>query len=528
MRSTRRETSSAISRTSSVASLIIAGLLGLASAADAQGAQQHKLLPDDGAAGDLFGASVATDGAIAVVGAPNADHAGANSGAAYVFGVASGAQRFALVPSNGAAGDQLGASIAVDGARVAVGAPLADRAGADSGVVYVFDAATGAELLELTPAGGVAGDQFGFAVAMDGGVVAVGGLGVAYLFDAATGQELEQLLPTGGSTTLGLSGFGEAIAIDAGRVVVGARLENGVSGIAGAAYVFDAANGDQLHRLVANNGTAWSFFGACVSIDGDVVGIGAPEAYGGVGKHAGVAYVFDASSGQQIHYLWPSPSPNGGHVFAKFGSSVAVDGQDVFIGSEQNNVLPVSSAGSVYHYDAQSGGQVMRMVAGDPGSGDDFGGAVAAAGGVLVSGAPRDDDQGSDSGSAYVFGAPFTCQVDLGFHGPGEAIVTLCGDGLNEGQVSSYDIAGAPSSAPGVLFVSQPGFGHVAVSGGTLVSFGGFAAQVPIASLPGGNLSLVVPGLAIPFEVVLQSVFLDLSLPRGVAFTNAILAEFGP
>ena len=379
----------------------LAGLLltCLTPALDAQWSEQHKLLPDDGLAGDLFGSAVATDGALVAVGAPSADDLGASSGAAYVFGAQLGAQQLELLPSNGAAGDQFGAALALDGGRVAVGAPLADRAGVNSGAVYVFDANTGMQLLELEPADGTDGDQFGYAVAMDAGLVVVGALGAAYVFDASTGQQLEQLLPLGGSTTLGLSAFGEAVDIDAGLVVVGARLENGVSGISGAAYIYDAASGDQLHRLIALNGTAWAFFGACVSIDGTVVAIGAPEA-GPKGKHSGAAYIFDATTGQQVHYLFPAD----GHIFAKFGSSVGVDGQEVVIGAEQDNAGGFSS-GAVYLYAAQSGNQLDKLLASDADALDEFGGAVAVAGGVLVSGAARDDDLGDASGSAYVFDA---------------------------------------------------------------------------------------------------------------------------
>ena len=50
-----------------------------------------------------------------------------------------------------------------------------------------------------------------------------------------------------------------------------------MSGFSGAAYVFDAASGNELHRLIALDGTVWAFFGASVGIDGGVVAIGAPE-----------------------------------------------------------------------------------------------------------------------------------------------------------------------------------------------------------------------------------------------------------
>ncbi len=49
------------------------------------GDQLFKLLPDDGAAGDNFGRSVAISGATAIVGAYWDDDNGVNSGSAYLF-----------------------------------------------------------------------------------------------------------------------------------------------------------------------------------------------------------------------------------------------------------------------------------------------------------------------------------------------------------------------------------------------------------------------------------------------------------
>ena len=442
-------TASNSNRESLLRSLFICGLFIFVPTLLAQNTEHHKLLASDGVAADRFGSAVATDGTRVAVGAPLADQSGSSSGSAYLFDTLSGAELLELVPGTGAAGDQLGTSVAIDGAGVVVGAPLADVFGADSGAAYVFDSATGAVVHTLTPADAAAGDQFGQSVAIDGNLVVVGTLGAAYLFDASSGQQLFKLLPTGGSTTLGLSGFGESVAIDSGLVVVGAHLENGVSGLAGAVYVFDAATGTQLHRLVAQDGTAWAFFGRSVDIDGDVVAIGAPEA-SPLGFHSGAAYVFDASSGQQTIKLVPSD----GHLFARFGSSVGVDGLQVIIGSDENNAGGVFTSGAVYVYDAQSFGFVTKLVASDADSGDELGGAVAVANGVLVAGAKHDADNGSDSGSAYVFDAAGTvttmaqCLVNAGS-------LTHVGGLAVAGQTLSFRMNGAQTGATYAVFMGS-------------------------------------------------------------------------
>ncbi len=70
--------------------LLSAGALVLSTApayADL-GDQLFKLLPKDGAAGDLFGRSVAISGATAIVGAFGDDDNGLSSGSAYLFDAA--------------------------------------------------------------------------------------------------------------------------------------------------------------------------------------------------------------------------------------------------------------------------------------------------------------------------------------------------------------------------------------------------------------------------------------------------------
>ena len=100
--------------------------------------------------------------------------------------------------------------------------------------------------------------------------------------------------------------------------------------------------------------------------------------------------------------------------------------------------------------------------------------------------------------------------------------------GLNFGENSDYEAMGAPSSAAGALFISLDGFPNVSVLGGTLVSFGGFAIQVPLIANGNGQVAITFTGFPPPlFDLVFQSVFLDGSTPGGIAFTNAIKAQYG-
>ena len=112
----------------------------------------RKLTTSDGAAVDLFGNSVAVEGDTVVVGAYRDDDHGTDSGSAYLLikptsgEWADATETAKLTASDGAAGDDFGYSIAVDGDTVVVGARGDADNGADCGSAYVFtEPATGGE-----------------------------------------------------------------------------------------------------------------------------------------------------------------------------------------------------------------------------------------------------------------------------------------------------------------------------------------------------------------------------------------------
>ena len=99
-----------------------------------------KLLADDGQATDLLGISVAISGDVVVAGAYGHGENGAVSGAAYVyrFNGSEWLQEMELLASDGAAGDQFGTSVAIEGDVVVVGAPFEDENGIDAGAAYAY------------------------------------------------------------------------------------------------------------------------------------------------------------------------------------------------------------------------------------------------------------------------------------------------------------------------------------------------------------------------------------------------------
>ena len=132
--------------------------------------QQQELAASDGAANDLFGFSVARERGH---GGDRRLHKTFDSqttrGTAYVFVRSGGvwSQQQELTASDGAAGDEFGTSVSVDGDTAVIGA--SGKSGAQ-GAAYVFVRSGGvwSQQQELTASDGAANDYFGSSVLLSG------------------------------------------------------------------------------------------------------------------------------------------------------------------------------------------------------------------------------------------------------------------------------------------------------------------------------------------------------------------------
>jgi hypothetical protein len=207
----------------------------------ATGAQVGKFWPEDDAYDDYFGYAVAMDGTTAIVGTPYDGDNGAYSGSAYLFDITTGTQLAKLLPGDGAEYDQFGISVAISGGSAVVGSWMDGDNGIQSGSAYLFDTATGAQIAKLLPGDGAAEDVFGCAVAIGGTSAIVGAFGddartgAAYLFDRVSGTETAKIVADDGGA---LDSFGSAVAMTGNIAVIGAYLDDD-NYSSGSAYLFD-------------------------------------------------------------------------------------------------------------------------------------------------------------------------------------------------------------------------------------------------------------------------------------------------
>jgi hypothetical protein len=249
----------------------------------------------------------------------------------------------------------------------------------NSGSAYVFtrvtagDLASGWTKVAKLTAGtdGAANDYFGYSVSIDGDTVVIG----AYTDDDPT---------------------------NSGSAYVFTRVTAG-----------DLASGwTKVAKLTAGtDAAAHGYFGYSVSIDGDTVVIGA---YPYWDDDIGSAYVFRRDTPGNLGSSWSHVvklTAGDGAVGNRFGYSVSIDGDMMVIGAQGDDDKGPSS-GSAYMFTRDTPGDPAsdwtqvepKLTAVNDGAADDrFGTSVSISGDTMVVGAHYDDDKGLNSGSAYVF-----------------------------------------------------------------------------------------------------------------------------
>jgi hypothetical protein len=340
-----------------------------------------KRMASDAQDSDNLGYSVAVSGDYAVAGARGEDGVGGtNRGAAYVFERNyMGNDNWGEVATLTAGSDTedfayFGNSVAIDGDYVVVGADSEDSGGIDSGAVYVFGRNQGGpdawgQVAKLTASDAEAGDKFGWSVAISGDYVVVG----AYLEDGLTGTDL-------------------------GAVYVFGRNQGGpdVWGQVAKLTASDAENGDE--------------FGNSVAISGDNVVVGALYEDGVAGTNYGAAYVFNRNSPSADDWGEVTKLTAGLDVenAAYFGASVAVSGDYALVGARGEDGGAGVNRGAVYIFDrnypgTDDWGEVAKLIASDAEDGDEFGSSVAIDGDYVIVGAHYEDGAGTSQGAAYIY-----------------------------------------------------------------------------------------------------------------------------
>ncbi len=385
-------------------SAMIIALVWAASPASSQ--SMAGAIQSNGEAPGYGGAVAVSDGDVFVGEAGNL----IGPGAVYVYrnGAGGWAEVDRLEASDGSGGDGFGAAIAVNGGTMLVSTRPHEQVGG-SAQVYVFERSAPGNWSEVgrLPAIDVsAGAGYGSSLALGDNMALVGapsmaaGGGRGNQAARSTGEGAVYVFAGSGDTWTrqgrltvddGESAFGASLSVQSSRLLVGAPLAAG----GGTVYAFRQDGGGwQPQGTLASQGlTTGDAFGASLGMDGDLALVSAP----GRNQGQGVVFAFQMEAGDE----W---APAGqllafdGFQQDGFGSAVALDGDNVWVGSPRAD----GRQGAAYVFSGGPDGWAgaAKVSSDDAKTGDGFATAVAVWGDVAVVGVVGAD---LGAGTATIF-----------------------------------------------------------------------------------------------------------------------------
>jgi len=190
-------------------------------------------------------------------------------------------------------------------------------------------------------------------------------------------------------------GFNVAVTNNAGRLIASAPVAGSNNG---AAYIFENINGSwvETQELVASDNVADDFFGASITIDGDVAVVGATGETGLIG--AAYVFRFNGSNWVEEAKLTGSDAVSG----AQFGSSMKLQGNTLVVGA-QNCCSSLQGAAYIFEYDGFNWVETTKIVADNGQFGNRFGVSVDLKDDVILVGANRQNAGAQNSGTTYVY-----------------------------------------------------------------------------------------------------------------------------
>ncbi|SDD06376.1 putative Ig domain-containing protein [Aquimonas voraii] len=373
-----------------------------------------RLAPADPKRESYYGWSVSASGNRVLVGMPyEFNGVTLTTGAAYVQGFdgAQWQQEAKITPADGVNFDYFGEAVALSGDIAAVGAPDHQSA---RGAVYLFqrNGASWSQFAKLLPSDPLQNARFGAALSFDGTTLAAaapnhnGGRGAVYLF-TASGGTWTQSARLQAADAAANDRFGQAVAIEADTLIIGAPGKAQEVSSQGIVYVYSRNGGSwsQQARLARSGAQPGESFGSAVAVSGDLAAASAPFAAAVQGSGGGIIETY-----RRVGQTW---SPVGslrsaaGSASAQFGFSLALRGPRLLAGLAGDQIGDNILQGSLESYLFEEGAWTLnqRLVAVDGEQEAQIGYSVTQATDFAIGGAP-----GASSGAATYAGTVYAFQ----------------------------------------------------------------------------------------------------------------------
>ncbi len=315
-----------------------------------------------------LGYSVALHGDLAIAGAIYSDMQGTNSGSAHIFernygGPNNWGERKVLLPANGADNEAFGWDVAINSDHAFVLKARDQLDDKEGPVLYYYRKDQGGTdnwgyvKKRVLNGGGVNFNRRGLALLVTDDLLFIGGPcddavnsppGCVFIHSRNLGgtNNWGLLREIRSDESMGGDRFGEALALDGDRLVVGAPVmtRDVDTYRAGTVYVFERNEGgtDNWGQVVKilKPGTAVldDYFGSAVAVSGDYLMVGFPnDDYWG--ENAGAVYVFYRNEGGDnawgsVQKIIPDEHPQLA-VAGEFGKSIATKGPILFAGAHK-------------------------------------------------------------------------------------------------------------------------------------------------------------------------------------------------
>lgn len=382
---------------------IILSVLSITGAYSQNCSEIEKFIASNGSNAQEYGYAVDIDGYRILVGSPRANGI---RGAAYLYEWdGSNWIETIITASDGSSYDNFGISVALDGDRMVIGAY---KTGTNVGSIYIYDWDGSAWLqTRIDPSDGINNDFFGRSVDVSGDRVISSAYydddngsnsGSVYLYewDGSSWNELK----FGASDGTSGDQFGYDCAMHNDRFIVGAINGDGNQAGTGSVYVYEWDGSTWLEtKILASDGLNGDLYGVSVNIYNDRLVSGA---FGEDenGYNAGSVYIYDWDGSA---WLETKILASDGQANDNYGISCHLNGDYLIVGSMRDDDNGNSSGSAYIYEDDGTDWNESKVLASDGVAEDMFGVSVAIESGFAIVGAYEDDDNGTDSGSAYLF-----------------------------------------------------------------------------------------------------------------------------
>jgi hypothetical protein len=203
--------------------------------------------------------------------------------------------------------------------------------------------------------------------------------------------------------------YGYSVSIDGDYAIVGAYGYNSSQGMVYVLYN-NGTDWESIAQLTASDGETSDWFGRAVSMNGNTIVVGA---YGDDdnGSNSGSAYVFTKPDGGWVDMTQTAKLlPSDGADDDRFGLRVSINDNTIVIGAYNDDDNGTDS-GSAYVFTKPSEGwvdmtQTAKLIASDGAEDDGFGISVGVSDSNIVIGAFQNNEKANNSGAAYVFTKP--------------------------------------------------------------------------------------------------------------------------